>query len=71
MRVCQFRHDGKWTSIVAAARTGRRIRKACSPILQALGSLSNQPPKASREQGLSNYGPARTIALESRWLWRS
>ncbi len=40
MRVCQFRHDGKWTSIVATAQ-GRRIRKTCMTILQAGRSLSN------------------------------
>jgi hypothetical protein len=40
MRVCQFRHDGKWT--YSSRQPGsRRIRKACIPILQALGSLSN------------------------------
>ena len=43
MRVCQFRHDGKWTSIVATAQ-GRRIRKTCTSILQAGLSLSNDLP---------------------------
>ena len=40
MRVCQFRHDGKWTSIVAAAE-GCRIRKTCVSILQACCVVSN------------------------------
>ena len=40
MRVCQFRHDGKWTSIVAAAR---RLpdEEDCSTILQAGWLVSN------------------------------
>ena len=33
MRVCQFRHDGKWT-FIAAATQGRRIRKTNASILQ-------------------------------------
>ena len=45
MRVCQFRHDGKWTSIVATAQ-GRRIRKTCMSILQPGCSLSNHLPHA-------------------------
>jgi hypothetical protein len=40
MRVCQFRHDGKWTFIAAAA-TGRRIRKTYPFILQTRRHVSN------------------------------
>ena len=55
MRVCQFRHDGKWTSITAAER--RRIRKTCFSILQARKNLSNLSPRIApltkvRKQGL-------------------
>jgi hypothetical protein len=39
MRVCQFRHDGKWTQIAAAAK-GHRV-KTCTSILQARTYLSN------------------------------
>ena len=33
MRVCQFRHDGKWNKLQQP--DSRRIRKTCIPILQA------------------------------------
>jgi hypothetical protein len=66
MRVCQFRHDGKWTSIVAAC-TGRRIRKTCPSILQALGWLSNQfpqgIPETRWEQLQSSMNDCARIAL--------
>ncbi len=39
MRVCQFRHDGKWTSTAATGR--HRIWKTCFFILQAKVPLSN------------------------------
>jgi hypothetical protein len=39
MRVCQFRHDGKWTQIAAAAKSHRV--KTCTSILQARTYLSN------------------------------
>jgi hypothetical protein len=42
MRVCQFRHDGKWT-FIAAATHRRRVRKTYASILQARRRLSNQP----------------------------
>jgi hypothetical protein len=42
MRVCQFRHDGKWT-FIAAATHRRRVRKTYISILQTRSSLSNHP----------------------------
>ena len=40
MRVCQFRHDGKWTQFAAATKTaGLRLT---FPFLQALNPLSNR-----------------------------
>jgi hypothetical protein len=63
MRVCQFRHDGKWTSIVATAQ-GRRIRKTCMSILQAGRSLSNDLPRATFTQGHPTFG------REGHPMWR-
>ncbi len=54
MRVCQFRHDGKWTSIVAATQ-GRRIRKTCLSILQPLKNLSNRGRSFVDLRALSGY----------------
>jgi hypothetical protein len=40
MRVCQFRHDGKWTYIAAAAQKAA-VRKTNFSILQSDCELSN------------------------------
>ena len=41
MRVCQFRHDGKWTCFAAAARSAAEFRKAHNIILQTRRRVSN------------------------------
>ena len=49
MRVCQFRHDGKWTCIAAAARKPP-IRKTYTSILQTRSHVSNhREPGSLRE----------------------
>ena len=47
MRVCQFRHDGKWT-FIAAATQSRRIRKTYISILQ-----TRTPPCQTTEPKVS------------------
>src|ERR1700746_2004253 len=42
MRVCQFRHDGKWT-YSSRQPESRRIRKTCIPILQTRSPRPNKP----------------------------
>src|SRR3954454_4836283 len=52
MRVCQFRHDGKWTIITGPE--SHRIRKTCTHILQACCRVSNCWPQVA-EQASCNH----------------
>ncbi len=66
MRVCQFRHDGKWTYTAAAAQ-GPPIRKAYISILQTRDDLSNHPvfayPEARRRKPEAGYSSFALIVI--------
>ena len=77
MRVCQFRHDGKWTCIAAATHR-RRVRKTYTSILQTRSHLSNlRKPEAVYASfafivifAFSTFDTGHPFSAASAYFWK-